>query len=241
MKKPSKNFYYILMISIILGVFIAVQYKIVQTNYLQGASPIKKDQELSSSFTTIINERDSLKQQIDELESQIKEIEDSASQENALVKRLTEEVTKYKLLGGFADAIGQGIEIQIDNPSTEVGSNFDVNIVNDFDMINTLINELNAAGAEAISINDERIIATTEIRNAGNNISINTIPYKPPFIVKAIGDKNTLEGALNQLFGIASAFRDRGYYFEIRKSDNIEVLKYNGVVKNSYLSPKETK
>jgi len=77
-----------------------------------------------------------------------------------------------------------------------------------YDDLLKLVNELNAAGAEAIAINDERIIATTEIRNAGNYIVINTNRYSAPFEIKAIGNPDTLEAALKLLGGVAD---DLGY------------------------------
>jgi uncharacterized protein YlxW (UPF0749 family) len=237
MKKKQRIL--ILIVSIILGIIIASQYKVVQQNYLKGISPIKRYQELSNSYTSIVNERDNLERQIDEYESQIKAIEDSMSKENTLVRKLTSDLEKYKMVGGFVDVTGPGIEIIIDNPPSDIIMNYDINLVYDYQLINSLVNELNAAGAEAISINDERIIATSEIRNAGSNISINTVQYKPPLIVKAIGDKDTLHGALDQVFGIANEFHDRGYYFEIKKTDSVLIGKFNGIVDFKYMKVKE--
>ena len=54
-----------------------------------------------------------------------------------------------------------------------------------------IVNELRAAGAEAISINDQRLIGTSEIRCSGPTITVNGKIFAPPFIIKAIGDTKT--------------------------------------------------
>lgn len=56
------------------------------------------------------------------------------------------------------------------------------------DLLLSLVNKMKDAGAEAISINGQRIITTTEISLAGNNVNINTVPTAPPYVIKAIGN-----------------------------------------------------
>ena len=60
-------------------------------------------------------------------------------------------------------------------------------IIHDEDLLRVL-NELCAAGAEAISINDQRIVATTEVRCAGPTVSVNNVRSAPPYVIKAIGN-----------------------------------------------------
>jgi len=97
-----------------------------------------------------------------------------------------------------------------------------------------LLNELNSAGAEAISINDQRMVNNTEVRFAGTQINVNTIPLNSPFSIKAIGNSSTLEGAINQRFGIVSTIRDLGYYIEVKEIDNLEIPGFNGSIKFDY-------
>ena len=63
-----------------------------------------------------------------------------------------------------------------------------------------VVNELNAAGAEAIAINGSRIVASSEIRLAGSHVNINGRPTAAPYVIEAIGPTQTLIAAL-QLYG----------------------------------------
>ena len=65
-------------------------------------------------------------------------------------------------------------------------------IIHDDDLLR-VINELRAAGAEAIAINGERIVAMSEIRCAGPTLSVNNNRSAPPYEIKAIGNPNNLE------------------------------------------------
>jgi|LGVE01.1.fsa_nt_gb uncharacterized protein YlxW (UPF0749 family) len=234
MKKKSKNYLLIGIISMILGIIISVQFRVVQGNFLEGSNPFTRLQELNNAYTSVLAERDVLLSEIDEYQTKLNEIESDASRDNYLIKNLTNELEEYKLLGGFLDVNGEGIQIILDNPVNDISKSSDANIIYEYDLINILVNELNAAGAEAISINDERIISISEIRTAGNAVVINKVPQYPPFIIKAIGSKTTLEGAVNQRFGIVSTLREMGYFVEVKKDDQIEILKYNGIIEFNY-------
>ncbi|HCJ57426.1 MAG TPA: hypothetical protein DHV55_08720 [Clostridiaceae bacterium] len=97
-----------------------------------------------------------------------------------------------------------------------------------------LVNELNAAGAEAISINGQRVISTTEIRQAGLHININTVKFAPPFTFKAIGDPKTLEAALRMRDGIVQMLADKGIAISITQEQSIVIKKYDGVIEKKF-------
>ncbi|MEA3422856.1 MAG: DUF881 domain-containing protein [Bacillota bacterium] len=234
MKKKSKNYLLIGIISMILGIIISIQFRVVQGNFLEGSNPFTRLQELNNAYTNVLTERDALLSEIDEYQTKLNEIESDASRDNYLIKNLKNELEEYKLLGGFLDVKGEGIQIILDNPVDDISKPSDADIIYEYDLINILVNELNAAGAEAISINDERIISISEIRTAGDAVVINKVPQYPPFIIRAIGSKTTLEGAVSQRFGIVSMLREMGYFVEVKKDDQIEISKYNGIIEFDY-------
>jgi uncharacterized protein YlxW (UPF0749 family) len=129
---------------------------------------------------------------------------------------------------------GTGIMITIDNPPQDVNLGLDKNIAYDYKLILDLINELNSAGAEAIAINEQRMVNNTEVRLAGTQVNVNTIPISPPFVIKAIGNSRTLDGALNQRFGIVQNIREIGYYIEVKQVETIELPAFNGSIKFQY-------
>jgi len=225
----------LLIVCMILGIFLSVQFKVIQKNFASGGlMPNQKLAQMSIELKQLKEEKETLLKELAEYEGRLSAIENTASQENVVIKNLKEELNKYKLIGGFKDVKGEGIVLSIDNPPKDVNFNYDVNIAYEFELILNVINELNAAGAEAISVNDQRIISTTEIRTAGNAININSIPQSPPYVIKSIGNKDTLDGAVNQIFGIVSILRDRRYQVSVRKLDEVVIPRYNDIIRIEY-------
>lgn len=226
----KKDYLWIGLICVILGVILAQQAKIVQRDMLDGLSPRQKSGELVTELQKVREEKDVLLDQITALETRLSEIESSESKENVLIKSLNEDLERYKMFAGLSDVEGPGVTITIDNPPADMNYAYEINFVYDYHLLLSLVNELNAAGAEAISINDHRITGRSEIRAAGNVININLIPQQAPFVIKAIGNSDTLDGAVSHRFGIVSQIRDKRYLIEVKKSDNVKIAKYNGVV-----------
>ncbi|AIY17419.1 DUF881 domain-containing protein [Pimelobacter simplex] len=90
-------------------------------------------------------------------------------------------------LTGFAPVTGSGVRIVVDNPDY-AGPN---EVVRDSDLA-LLVNGLWEAGAEAISINGQRLSGASAIRNSGEPIEVNSVGIAPPYTVIAIGDRRTL-------------------------------------------------
>ncbi len=219
---------------IILGVFIAFQMKFIQGTYLNGASPTQKTTEILNELSAVKKEKENLVEEIERLEDQLDKIQNSASEESAIVKNLTEELNRYKGFSGMTKVSGTGIMISIDNPPKDLNLGLEKNIAYDYKLILDLINELNSAGAEAISINDQRMINSTEVRLAGSQVNVNTLPISPPYIIKAIGNSSTLDGAINQRFGIVQNIQETGYYVEVKQVENLEIGAFNGSLKFRY-------
>ncbi|MPN08316.1 hypothetical protein SDC9_155598 [bioreactor metagenome] len=59
-----------------------------------------------------------------------------------------------------------------------------------------MVNALFAGGAEAMTIQDQRVIATTAVKCVGNTVVLHGVPYAPPYVITAIGNQSALEAAL---------------------------------------------
>lgn len=214
----------------------------VQENYLNGLTPSQKQSQLFVELEKTRAEKDKLADNVSSLEAKIKEIEESESKGSILIKTLNEEIEKYKLASGMINVYGPGVEITIDNPIADENSNspYESNLVYDYGLILEMINELNASGAEAISINEQRILSTTEIRTAGDQININKVPQNVPFTIKAIGKSETLNNAINNRFGIVEDLRLRKYQVEVKIMEKITVPKYNGSIDFKYAVSSDT-
>lgn len=101
------------------------------------------------------------------------------------------QMRRLQLAAGYFPATGEGVRIVVnDNPIGDP-----VQMVTDADLA-MLVDGLWEAGAEAIAINDQRLNPLGSIRNVGSAIHVNTVPLTPPYVVRAIGDKRTLQAEL---------------------------------------------
>ena len=106
---------------------------------------------------------------------------------------------KYNMtISGRTTLEGPGIQIVMYDNMDTVIEGFDLNdyIIHDVDILN-VINDLKIAGAEAISINDQRVISASEIKCGGPIIRINDRSIATPFVIKAIGDPKLLMASVN--------------------------------------------
>lgn len=226
-------------ICVVLGIFIAIQFKTVQANYLEGLIPSQRSTQLINELNKLKQERNTLNEAVLNLQTELESITSAAANDNSVIKSLQDQLDRFKLLSGFADAQGQGLIVTVDNPLEDYSESYGADIVNEFHYLLMLVNELHAAGAEAMAINEQRLISTSEIRSAGAYISINGTLHSPPFVIKAIGNKEVLDGALNQRFGIVSILRDRGYQVLVSRSDLIQVPRFSEVLNWQHARPVE--
>ena len=94
----------------------------------------------------------------------------------------------------------------------------------------SVINELNVGGAEAIEINGQRIVSTSSVRCAGSVVNVNGVKIAAPFVITAIGDPDILESALTMSGGVVDSLAPWGIEISIKKSDEVKVAGYNGVI-----------
>ncbi len=166
----------------------------------------------------------------------------AAEESSSGAKALSGELGRLQVLSGMTDVTGPGVVVTLNDsqalPDVPV-SDPSSYILHDSDL-RTIVNELCAAGAEAISINGERLVATSEIRCVGPTVIVNGNKYAPPYEIKAIGDADMLEAALNIKGGVAEELRFFKIEVSIAKSDQLTIGKYNGIVNFKYAKNAET-
>ncbi len=169
------------------------------------------------------SERDALRSQVQKLTVQINDLL-SAKSPAASVQ---EELKQVRMAAGFTPLQGPGIVITLNDSTRAVQAGQDPNLflIHDEDLLK-LVNELKAAGAEAIAINDQRVVNSTEIRCAGPTISVNNTRIAPPYVVQAIGSPEILESSLNMRGGIMDTFQFWGIQIQIQKADSMTLPAY---------------
>ena len=150
----------------------------------------------------------------------IEEYSQKDSSNQQATELLSKEVEQTNMILGKVDVQGEGVIVTLTD--TEEGS------VTSIDLIN-LVNELILAGAEAISINDNRVINMTDIVDIGNQfIVINSQRISSPYTVKAIGEKTYLQSALTIKSGYVDRYKATGININVETKGNIKILKYEG-------------
>ncbi len=170
----------------------------------------------------------------------------SAPSDTERLKLLSKQNEKAQFLAGLTDVKGPGIVVTLNDskiplpagmPAGVLGAS-PPNIIHDID-INQVVNELKATGAEAISVNDQRLVAVSPIRCAGPTVFVNNTLQTPPYVIKAIGSPKNLATALNMSGGIMQQIRTYDpAMFKVEKSTKPLVIPaYSGGIEPKYAVP----
>ena len=238
MKKKSEKASLIL-VSIILGLILTIQFKTVSKTVGEGVLPTQRAQELAADLKKVKNERDIQIDRIAALEAEIDKYEKEEIGGDAYAEGVYEETNKYRMLAGYVDMEGPGIILEISDPPSDLEYSGGIGIVDQVDLILQIVSILNAADAEAISINDQRYTSYSEIVRAGDHIEINGVSTNSPLVIKAIGNPNTMESALAIKRGIVWNLKSYNYMVLLTQDKMVTVPKYRKVKEFKYSEPSE--
>ena len=222
-------------VCVVLGMMIGLQYKTVKTQ--QAALLSSTDGQRVSELTQQLAQADAqishLQAQIDSQQERLMEYETALGDENGEFASLVEENEALKRAAGQTSLVGRGVTVTI-RDSKAAGSaagsaNPDAFLVHAEDLL-SILNELNVAGAEAISINGERLVSQSAIRCSGSVVTVNDTKVAAPFVITAIGDPDLLEAALVFPGGVVDTLKPWGIEITIVKSNNLEVPAYRQMV-----------
>lgn len=199
----------IFLVCLILGFMVTLQLK-SQQRY--QTVTVQRAEDLSVRLKEVQADRDKLEKELEEYRSG--RISDTAQKEMEALRTRAGETTLK----------GKGIILTIDDSKQAVkaGENKNLYIIHDEDLLR-VINELRAAGAEAISLNGQRLLATSEVRCVGPTVLVNETRLAAPFVISAIGDPQTLESSLKLRGGVLENFKFWGIQADVAKSDAVIV------------------
>ncbi len=184
---------------------------------------------------------DNLYSQLEQAEGNLEKVRQQASQDDTSASSKEDEIKLNNMLLGLTDVTGTGIIFTLtDNQgvTTEMVTSIDDDIsyylVHDSDL-RLVVNELKNAGAEAISINNQRIVSTSAITCEGNIIKVNGEKIGSPFVIRAIGSPELLYGALTRPGGPIDLFNAK-VITDIKKANKVEIAKYTGIISSKYMT-----
>lgn len=204
----------VMIVAAILGFMLATQIK---TTERQKTINVQRAEELTERLRIVEQQRDDLAKEIERLQA------------NNSDDALETEVERLKEFAGEVPLEGKGIQLILDDSkvTAQVGENPNLYIIHDDDLLR-VINELRAAGAEAISINGERLVSTSEIRCAGPTLSVNNNRSAPPYVILAIGNPSNLASALKLRGGVLDTFKFWGIQAELTMPEVVKIPAFKG-------------
>lgn len=195
---------------------------------------------LKNEILKISERYEDLSGELDNLEVQLEKERENSTSNNSNLATLEESIKEKNLALGLTEVTGTGINIVLNDgniPSTNYLGNISDLLVHDGDLIH-IVNELFNAGAEAISINGQRIISTTAIECDGNVVKVNGKKIGAPFEILAIGYPEQLAG-LSRPGGYIELLESRGVIVTLTKQNSVKIPKYTGTVKFTYATNSE--
>lgn len=221
-------------ISIFLVAIMSIQLKTIDQTDITTLESMQEE-ELRNEILQLKEKNGEIENKIDENEEKIKEYEETLNNNQKASELLDNELKEYEELIGLTDVSGEGIILTLTD--TDIRSYKPSNLV-DF------VNELKYAGATAISINDNRIINTTEIVEISKKYILLNGDQRisSPYIIKAIGDKQKMLETLNlKDEGYIDLYKSAEYDIKLEENSNITVYKYNKDINIEYIKEGEDK
>jgi len=230
----NKGKWSITFVCIIFGIMIAFQVRAIEN--VNTRLTVEQDPDVLEQMAVLEEENEKLKSENIALQEQYEKIEQAVIGDDAYLKEIKEMIDKERSIAGMTDLEGKGLFIHM-NPS-DMALN-ERSQIQSAVLLLTLNNELNSAGAEAISINGERIINRTEIRQVGSYVQINGKKYTYPFEIRVIGDSDTLYNAITMPSGVVDLLKVNTFKVRIEKSDDVKIEGFKGNVEVQYAKPIE--
>ena len=194
----------------VLGLGLAIQ---VRSNSDNSALRGARQEDLVRILDELDNRTKRVEDEKQRLEDQRTELENSSDQAEEARKQTVQKEQQLGILAGTVAAQGPGITLTIDDPSGTVES----------DMLLDAIQELRAAGAEAIQVNDIRVVANTYFTGSGGDIEVDGKKITAPYRFKVIGKPQDLEPALNIPGGVVQTLEKEQATATVVRSPKIVV------------------
>ena len=214
------------LICLILTAVMFAQFKTIRKIDVTALENMQ-EAELRSEITSWKTKYEEIVKKLDDTNIKIAEYKENINNNRKTSELLTSELNQSMGLVGLRDVYGSGVVITLSDNEEKVIAD---------DLID-LVNELKLAGAEAISINDQRIVYESYIVNIGGEfININGVQgIESPYIIKAIGNPTYLESGLSKKqFGYIDTKKAEGISVTLERQDNITIYKYSGDLNFEY-------
>lgn len=236
-KKERKKGRTTMLITIMIACFaltlvMTMQFKIVNETDITSIETMRES-ELQDELANWKTKYEEADEQLQSTNSKIEEYNKNKESSEETNNVMDNELSQINMSLGKTDVEGKGIVITLKDSTDE-----NVSKINASNLL-LIINALKLAGAEAIAINDQRIVNMSDIvdinSDYSNFIKVNGERILSPYTIKAIGDPTYMESSLIGNGGEVDVLRKTGQDITIDKPNNVKILKYDGEQKTKYI------
>ena len=223
----------------LLTMVIFMQFKVVQETKETDVD-LMKEADLRTELASWKQKYEQTKQKYDETKQMLSSYKEDSANDTKMKQTLEDELSQLELALGQTDVEGEGAIITLSEKNTqELAEEENVISVSAVDLI-YIVNYLKDAGAEAISINDERIINSTDIADVGDSIKINSRYLRTDtYVIKAIGNSSYIESSIFGKGGYAEQLDTTGIKANIERQNKVQISKYTGEISAKYIKEEE--
>lgn len=214
----------------VLVLVMTMQFKIVNEADITSIENMRKT-ELSTELANWKTKYDEVNKQYEETSAMIEDYKNNKESNEETNNLMDAELEQINMTLGKTDVEGQGITITINETNNE-----EIEKITADDLL-LIVNALKLAGAEAISINNQRIINMSDIVyiDAAGVIKVNGERILAPYIINVIGNSEYLESSLIGNGGVVDEMRKKEQDVTIKRENNIVINKYDGNITTKYI------
>ncbi|CAM2857466.1 hypothetical protein BST27_07170 [Mycobacterium intermedium] len=216
------------LLCLVLGVAIVTQVRQTDSgDSLETARPA----DLLVLLDSLRQREATLNAEVADLQNTLNELQASGNNDQAAIERAQAKLAALSILVGAVGATGPGVTMKIDDPGPGVSAEAMLDV----------INELRAAGAEAIEINDGqqsvRVGVDTWVAGSPGALIIDSKSLSPPYSILAIGDPPTLAAAMHIPGGAEDSIKRVGGRMSVQQADRVDVTTLRQPKPHQYAQP----
>lgn len=216
------------LLCLLLGVAIVTQ---VRQNESGDSLETARPADLLVLLDSLRQREATLNAEVTELQNTLNSLQASGNNDQAAIAAAQAKLAALSILAGAVGATGPGVTVTIDDPGPGVAP----------EVMLDVINELRAAGAEAMEINDAhqsvRVGVDTWVAGMPGSLTIDTKTLSPPYSILAIGDPPTLAAAMNIPGGAEDSIKRVGARMSVRQADRVDVTTLRQPKPHQYAQP----
>jgi len=225
--------------ALLFGFLVSAQW---QTQLERSQLAVRYNAPLTEAARSLQDEQNTLKAQLADLRKQLDKIQANASTQTDATRSLQARIDDLKARAGLTAVTGDGVLIALDDAkqTTVNAKDVDKSICHATDLTD-IVNTAWRGGAQAVAINNERIVGTSSVYCVGSTIMVNGTLMSPPFQIVVIGRQDQLLGAFEdpaQLRDIKQRSEVHGLGFRVSRATQLRAPEYSGALNVRAAQPK---